>query len=335
MTRWPNVSTWALLLRTRALYREAVVCGDGADAGDLVGRDRHAQTGSADQQRPVGVAGGDEFGGPRSRRAGRRCARRRPTPTSTTDSTIGFSARSRFSASLYSKPASSAADHDPQFVVHFDLSPFRFVSRWSSTSASARLTALNARAIDTAPASGVPRLFSAADGRGRSWAAGRRSPARPLSATLRPSPAKAAARSCRRRRRGSARRWPAPARRRGSCRRPRPCRACWMLRSAAATPSLTMLGVGSVVVADRVAEQRAGRRPTAHRRCRPARSAQASAPAVSTAPAPAPRSCRRAAASTRGARAALHADAVVAVAGDRVDVAESLDVARRWCRGSR
>ena len=52
----------------------------------------------------------------------------------------------------------------------------------------------------------------------------------------------------------------------------------------------------------------------------PASSAQASAAAVSTVPAPAPRSTAAAAASTAARDAALHADAVVAVAGDRVDV---------------
>ena len=58
----------------------------------------------------------------------------------------------------------------------------------------------------------------------------------------------------------------------------------------------------------------------------PARSAQASAPAISTAPAPAPRSRCGDGRLDRGARSALHADAVIAVAGDRVDITETLHV---------
>ena len=36
--------------------------GDGPDAGHLVGADRHAKAGAADQQRPVGLALGDQAG---------------------------------------------------------------------------------------------------------------------------------------------------------------------------------------------------------------------------------------------------------------------------------
>ena len=63
MTRWPMVRTWALLLSTGPFHRVAVVRGDGADAGDLVRRDGHAEAGAADQQGPVGVALGDFAGG--------------------------------------------------------------------------------------------------------------------------------------------------------------------------------------------------------------------------------------------------------------------------------
>ena len=44
---------------------------------------------------------------------------------------------------------------------------------------------------------------------------------------------------------------------------------------------------------------------------------------------------RRAGGVVGGVRAALHADAVVAVAGDRVDAAELVDVRRRWCAARR
>ena len=45
-----------------AFHGVAVVRGDGSDAGDFVGRDGHAQSGAADQQGPVGLAGGDLAG---------------------------------------------------------------------------------------------------------------------------------------------------------------------------------------------------------------------------------------------------------------------------------
>jgi hypothetical protein len=43
----------------RALHGEAVVSGDGADSGHLVGADRNAETGATHQQRAVGLALGD------------------------------------------------------------------------------------------------------------------------------------------------------------------------------------------------------------------------------------------------------------------------------------
>src|SRR5690625_1126879 len=46
----------------RALHGVQVMGGDRADAGDLVRSDRHAQAGAADQQRPIGLAGGDLLG---------------------------------------------------------------------------------------------------------------------------------------------------------------------------------------------------------------------------------------------------------------------------------
>jgi hypothetical protein len=52
-----------VVAQDRAFHGVAVVGGDGPDAGDLVGRDRHAQAGAADQQRPVGVALGHLPGG--------------------------------------------------------------------------------------------------------------------------------------------------------------------------------------------------------------------------------------------------------------------------------
>ena len=99
---------------------------------------------------------------------------------------------------------------------------------------------------------------------------------------------------------------------------------CWMLRSAAATPSLTVCGVGCC-------RGRRSRSPTDAQAPSPQRAggaAGAVGPGVgaarcSTVPAPAPRpTCGRGRVDG-GACAALHADAVVAVAGDRVDVAES------------
>ena len=166
MTRWPNVSTWALLLRTDALDGEAVVGGDRADAGDLVRRDRHAQAGAADQQRPVGVAGGDQLGGRGSRRAGRRCDRRRPTPTSTTDATSGFALEVASSASpcirsrrRRSRPRSAVCRR----ISIVSVSDSRVFGALSSTTAdgagrSGRSTPLRRRVC--------PRLFSAS-GRAR------------------------------------------------------------------------------------------------------------------------------------------------------------------------
>lgn len=45
------------------LHAEAVVCGDGTNALDLVGCDSDAETGAADEKGTIGLALGDEAGG--------------------------------------------------------------------------------------------------------------------------------------------------------------------------------------------------------------------------------------------------------------------------------
>ena len=56
----PEAQHLRVVAQDRPLHREAVVGGDGADAGHLVGADRDAQSGAADQQRSVGLAVGDQ-----------------------------------------------------------------------------------------------------------------------------------------------------------------------------------------------------------------------------------------------------------------------------------
>ena len=240
-------------------------------------------------------------------------------------------------ASLYSKPASSRRSTIRSLFVHVEfLSVSDARVRWSALSASARMTARNARASDTAPGSGVPRLFSAS---GR---------ARPILGSRSAVACAACVGDL-----GCGRRTPRPGRGR---RRPRAVSAsltgtststrvlsptsalpiCWMLRSAAATPSADGPGrrVRSSSPID-VADSTRRPSPTARRRCRRRGRPRRPRRRCSTAPAPAPRPALGRGRVDGGARAALHADAVVAVAGDRVDAAELLDVARRWCRGSR
>ena len=82
--------------------------------GDLAGGDRDADTRAAEEQRAVGLAGGDESRPRRSRSAGRRCGRRRRRPTSMTRSTRSFASRSLLQDLLVVESGVIAADDDAQ-----------------------------------------------------------------------------------------------------------------------------------------------------------------------------------------------------------------------------
>ena len=99
MTRCPMREHLRVVREDAALDREAVVRGDGADAGDLVRGDRDSDAGAAQQDGAVGFALGDQL----RRRVAMRGYEVCPsasTPTSTTDATPGFASRSRLRISL-------------------------------------------------------------------------------------------------------------------------------------------------------------------------------------------------------------------------------------------
>src|SRR5690606_5833636 len=57
----PEAEHLGVVAEHRTLHRERVVRGHGADPGHLVGADRDAEPGAADQQRTVGLALGDQL----------------------------------------------------------------------------------------------------------------------------------------------------------------------------------------------------------------------------------------------------------------------------------
>src|SRR5690349_11863382 len=138
------------------LNGEGVVRGDGADAGDLVRGDRHTQSGAADQQGTVSLARGDEFGGSDGHgRVGGVAGGVHP------DVLIGLDQFGRLQVRLQCflvlESGVVGTDDQAQFGAHaFSLR----VVFWT-LSVRVLWMARTISAIETAPASGVPRLFSA------------------------------------------------------------------------------------------------------------------------------------------------------------------------------
>jgi hypothetical protein len=148
----------------------AVVRGHGTDAGDLVSADSHAEAGAAHQQRPVRAAISDQPG----RRHGDVRVSRFIVGGDTDvdnlrDPVVGREVLAQ--GFLVSDAGGVTADDDPQLALGHCWFP-------SSTVPTAR----RQTAMETAPASGVPMLFSAR-GRarptcGRSWAVSAAAPRR-------------------------------------------------------------------------------------------------------------------------------------------------------------
>src|SRR4029453_5834565 len=142
----PEGEYLGVVAQHRTLHGEGVVGGDGADAGDLVRCDGDAEACAADQQCAGGLARGDQLGGGDGHRRVRGVAGGVHSDVGHgLDEFVGFQVC--LQGFFVLKSGVIAADDKAQFGAHaFSLMRMLWMARTIS-------------AMETAPASGVPRLF--------------------------------------------------------------------------------------------------------------------------------------------------------------------------------